>query len=284
MKPFVKRNKNDRADAEAMCEAAGRPGINFIPVKSAEQQAAAMVLSVRELLVKQHTQLVNAVRGHAAEFGVITAKGTGHVEPLLARIADDPAVPEPAGAMFAELGGRIAALSVRLTAIDRDLIRLHRSNPVSQLLAEIPGVGPISALSFALTVGVSQFKSGFGVISPPGSAWTPKQKSTTGKRRLWAGSRARATNGWASCWCSAQPPWSALSNQAAGMPAPGCWPCCSAVRASSRRSPWPTRWPVSCGPCSGIRVTLYGSLWDVAGAQSTVGIPSTGGKSKELAV
>ena len=71
VKPFVKRNKNDRADAEAMCEAAVRPGINFVPVKSAEQQAAAMVLSVRELLVKQHTQLVNAVRGHAAEFGVI---------------------------------------------------------------------------------------------------------------------------------------------------------------------------------------------------------------------
>ena len=95
-----------------MCEAAGRPGINFIPVKSAEQQGGGKwSCPVRELLVKQHTQLVNAVRGHAAEFGVITAKGTGHVEPLLARIADDPAVPEPAGAMFAELGGRIAALT-----------------------------------------------------------------------------------------------------------------------------------------------------------------------------
>ena len=187
VKPFVKRNKNDRADAEAMCEAAGRPGINFVPVKSAEQQAAAMVLSVRELLVKQHTQLVNAVRGHAAEFGVIAAKGTGHVEPLLARIADDPAVPEPAGAMFAELGGRIAELSVRLTAIDRDLARLHRSSPVSQLLAEIPGVGPISALSFALTVDVSQFRSGRHL-----AAWlglTPKQKSTAGKPRLGGISR-----------------------------------------------------------------------------------------------
>ena len=110
VKPFVKRNKNDRADAAAMCEAAARPGINFVPVKSAEQQAAAMVLSVRELLVKQHTQLVNAVRGHAAEFGVIAAKGAGHVEPLLARIADDPAVPEPARAMFAELAVRLTAL------------------------------------------------------------------------------------------------------------------------------------------------------------------------------
>ena len=187
VKPFVKRNKNDRADAEAMCEAAARPGINFVPVKSAEQQAAAMVLSVRELLVKQHTQLVNAVRGHAAEFGVIAAKGTGHVEPLLARIADDPAVPEPARAMFAELGGRIAELSVRLTALDRDLARLHRSNPVSQLLAEIPGVGPISALSFALTVDVSQFRSGRHL-----AAWlglTPKQKSTAGKPRLGGISR-----------------------------------------------------------------------------------------------
>ncbi len=118
---------------------------------------------------------------------MIAAKGTGHVEPLLARIADDPAVPEPAGAMFAELGGRIAELSVRLTALDRDLARLHRSSPVSQLLAEIPGVGPITALSFALTVDVSQFRSGRHL-----AAWlglTPKQKSTAGKPRLGGISR-----------------------------------------------------------------------------------------------
>lgn len=187
VKPFVKRNKNDRADAEAICEAAMRPGTRSVPVKSAEQQAAAMALSVRELLVKQRTQLVNAMRGHAAEFGVIAAKGTQNVQPLLARIADDPAVPEPARAMFAELSERITELSVRLTAIERDLITLHKANPVSQLLAQIPGIGPISALSFALTVDASQFKSGRHL-----AAWlglTPKQKSTGGKQRLGGISR-----------------------------------------------------------------------------------------------
>src|SRR6202035_1015131 len=92
VKPCVKRAKNDRIDAEAISEAALRPNMRFVPVKSAEDQAAAMILTVRELLVKQHTQLVNALRGHATEFGVIAAKGTGHVAALLARIAADPAV------------------------------------------------------------------------------------------------------------------------------------------------------------------------------------------------
>jgi transposase len=187
VKPFVKRNKNDRADAAAICEAAARPGMNFVPVKSAEQQAAAMMLSVRELLVKQQTQLVNAVRGHAAEFGVIAAKGPKNVEPLLERIAEDPAIPEPARAMFAELGGRIAELVVRLRALDGELIRQHKSNPVSRLLSEIPGVGPISALSFALTVDAAQFKSGRHL-----AAWlglTPKQRSTAGRQRLGGISR-----------------------------------------------------------------------------------------------
>jgi transposase len=187
VKPFVKRGKNDDKDAEAMSEAALRPSMNFVPVKSAEDQAAAMILSVRELLVKQHTQLVNALRGHATEFGLIAAKGTGHVETLLERIAADPAVPEPAQEMFAELGERIGELTTRLTALDRKLAKLHKTNPVSQLLAEVPGIGPIGALSLAMTVDASQFKSGRHF-----AAWlglTPKQHSTAGKPRLGGISR-----------------------------------------------------------------------------------------------
>jgi transposase len=187
VKPFVKRGKNDDKDAEAMCEAALRPSMSFVPVKSAEDQAAAMILSVRELLMKQHTQLVNALRGHAAEFGLIAAKGTGHVAALLERIAADPAVPEPAREMFTELGERIAELATRLTALDRKLARLHKCNPVSQLLAEVPGIGPIGALSLAMTVDASQFKSGRHF-----AAWlglTPKQHSTAGKPRLGGISR-----------------------------------------------------------------------------------------------
>jgi transposase len=187
VKPFVKRGKNDRIDAEAISEAALRPNMRFVPVKSAEVQAEAMILSVRELLVKQHTQLVNALRGHASEFGVIAAKGTGHVEGLLERIAADPAVPAPAQAMFVELGERIAELRTRLAELDRKLAGLHKANPLSQQLAAVPGIGPIGALTLALTVDASQFKSGRHF-----AAWlglTPKQNSTGGKPRLGGISR-----------------------------------------------------------------------------------------------
>jgi len=182
VKPFVKRSKNDRIDAEAIAEAAQRPSMCFVPVKSAEAQAETMILSVRELLVKQQTQLVNAVRGHAAEFGVIAAKGTGHVEALLERIAADPAVPAAARAMFAELGAALADVSARIAELDRKLARLHKANPVSQQLAEVPGIGPVSALTLALTVNARQFQSGRHF-----AAWlglTPKQNSTGGKHRL----------------------------------------------------------------------------------------------------
>jgi transposase len=187
VKPFVKRGKNDCADAAAISEAARRPEMKFVPVKSAAAQAAAMILSVRELLVKQHTQLVNALRGHAAEFGVTAAKGTGHVAALLERIAGDPAVPEPAQAMFVELGERIGELATRLAALERNLAKLHKTNPVSRLLAEVPGIGPIGALTLAMTVDASQFKSGRHF-----AAWlglTPKQNSTAGKPRLGGISR-----------------------------------------------------------------------------------------------
>jgi transposase len=182
VKLFVKRRKNDRIDAEAIVEAASRPSMRFVPVKSVEAQAEAMVLSVRELLVKQQTQLTNALRGHAAEFGVIAAKGTGHVEPLLERVAADPSVPAPAQAMMAELGAAIAQVSVRVAELDRKLARQHKTNPVSQRLAEVPGVGPINALTLALTVDARQFQSGRHF-----AAWlglTPKQNSTAGKPRL----------------------------------------------------------------------------------------------------
>ena len=88
VKPFVKRGKNDRNDAEAICEAAARPSMRFVPVKSADAQAQAMDLKVRELLVRQRTQLVNALRGHAAEFGVIAAKGIANAASLLAKITE----------------------------------------------------------------------------------------------------------------------------------------------------------------------------------------------------
>lgn len=182
VKPFVKRSKNDSIDAEAIAEAAQRPSMRFVPVKSAETQAEAMILSVRELLVKQQTQLVNALRGHAAEFGVIAAKGSRHIDALLERVAAEPGVPAAAQAMLVELGAAVADVSARIAELDRKLAQSHKANPTSQQLAEVPGIGPVSALTLALTVDARQFRSGRHF-----AAWlglTPRQNSTGGKHRL----------------------------------------------------------------------------------------------------
>jgi transposase len=184
VKPFVKRGKNDRIDAEAISEAAARPTMRFVPVKSAERQAQASVLSVRELFVKQRTQLINALRGQAAEFGIIAAKGAGHAAALLARIAGDAALPTVIKEMLALLGQEIARLDQTIAALDSKLAALHRASAMSRLLGEIPGFGRITALTATLTVDPGQFKSGRHL-----AAWiglTPKERSTGGKRRLGA--------------------------------------------------------------------------------------------------
>jgi transposase len=188
VKPFVKRGKNDRNDAEAINEAASRPTMRFVPVKSAVQQAGAMILKTRELLVRQRTQLINAVRGHAGEFGVVAAKGTARVEPLLERVAGDETLPGPARDMIALLGEQIKDLDIRITALETRMKQAHKANPISQLLEGIPGVGPISALSFALTVNAGQFRSARHF-----AAWlglTPKEHSTGGKQHMGGISRA----------------------------------------------------------------------------------------------
>lgn len=182
VKPFVKRGKNDRVDAEAISEAAARPTMRFVPVKSADRQADAMVLSTRELLVKQRTQAINALRGHAAEFGVVAAKGTSQVAGLLAAAAAEETVPATAREMLAFLGAQIAQVDAAIAQLDDRLAALHKATPMSRMLAEVPGVGPITALSLALTVDASQFKSGRHF-----AAWlgvVPKQHSTGGKTRL----------------------------------------------------------------------------------------------------
>jgi transposase len=188
VKPYVKRGKNDRVDAAAICEAAGRPGMHFVPVKTAAQQADAMVLKLRDTLVGQRTQMINALRGHAAEFGVIAGKGTGKVTALLTAIAADPSIPSVAKEMLALLGEQIEHLDGKIAALEVELTAMHKANPVSRLLATAPGIGPISALSFALTVDPAAFASGRHL-----AAWlglTPKQYSTGGKPRLGGISRA----------------------------------------------------------------------------------------------
>ena len=188
VKPFVKRAKNDRNDAEAICEAGGRPGMRFVPVKTASQQAQGMVLKVRETLVNQRTQLVNALRGHTAEFGVIAAKGISQITPLLEAIEAATTIPSEAKDMLALLGQEIEHLDTRLNELEAKLSAAHKANAVSQRLATIPGVGRIIALTFATEVDPTAFQSGRHL-----AAWiglTPKEHSTGGKQRMGGISRA----------------------------------------------------------------------------------------------
>jgi transposase len=181
VKPFVKRGKNDRIDAQAICEAAGRPDMTFVPVKSAAAQADATVPRVRELLVRQRTQAVNAVRGHAAEFGLVAARGIDKIDALLARVAEAD-IPTPAREMITLLGEQIAQLDAQLAMLEAKLRQMHKNHPLSQLLAGVPGVGPIGAITLVLNVDAARFTSGRHF-----AAWlglTPKQHSTGGRPRL----------------------------------------------------------------------------------------------------
>jgi transposase len=182
VKPYVKRGKNDAIDAAAICEAMSRPQMRFVPVKSAEDQAALMLLKVRDLVVKQRTMVINAIRGHAAEFGIVGAKGPQKIADLLKRIGEDATLPALAREMVASLAGQLAALEVRLKGLEAKLMARHKAEPRSRLLATIPGIGPIGALSFALKVPEARaFRSGRHF-----AAWlgiTPREHSTAGRHR-----------------------------------------------------------------------------------------------------
>lgn len=183
VKPYVKRGKSDALDAAAICEAMSRPGMRFVAVKSAEGQAALMVLKTRDLLVKQRTMLINAMRGHAAEFGLIADKGPVKVAELLQQAhAAESGMPAPALAMLDLLAGQLDALNVRLKRLEAELMAVHRHNPVSRRLATQPGIGPIAAVSFALKIpDPSGFRSARHF-----AAWlgiTPKEHATGGRHR-----------------------------------------------------------------------------------------------------
>jgi transposase len=188
VKPYVKRGKNDRNDAEAICEAAGRPGMHFVPVKSVTQQAQSMVLKVRETLIGQRTALGNTIRGHAAEFGIVTGKGIGTIAPLLSAIEQEVAIPPEAKEMFTLLGRQIEEIGTRIKEIDVKLGAAHKASEVSTRLATIRGVGPVTALTLATEIDPAAFDSGRHL-----AAWvglTPKEHSTGGKQRMGGISRA----------------------------------------------------------------------------------------------
>ena len=184
VKAYVKRNKHDVADAEAICEAVRRPSMRFVPIKTAEQQSALMMHRARDLLVRQRTMLVNALRGHLAEFGLIEAQGLHKVAKLIAIVTDenDGRVPYIARQVLQVMINHIEDIQVRIVGLEKQLLAWHKSNPVSQRLATIPGIGPIIATAIAATVAdPNTFRSGREF------AWlglVPRQNSTGGKARL----------------------------------------------------------------------------------------------------
>jgi len=182
VKPYVKRGKTDAADAEAICEAVTRPTMRFVPVKTAEQQAVLMLHRTRDLLVRQRTALVNALRGHLAEFGIVAPQGMSRVADLLAVLLgeDEATLPPLARQALRSLAAELEALGKRVEEIELAIIAWHKENETSRRLAAVPGIGPITASAIVATVGdVSNFASARHF-----AAWiglVPKQNSTGGK-------------------------------------------------------------------------------------------------------
>jgi len=189
VKPYVKRGKNDTADAEALCEAMSRPTMRFATRTANEQQAALMLVGLRDRLIRNRTQLSNAIRGYAAEFGFAAAKGMAHLDPLFDRIQADESLPDLAREMFAAQAEEYAQLQAQIASIDAKLMAWHKADECGRRLAKVPGIGPIGAtLLMMKTPAPETFRSGRQF-----AAWiglTPKDHSTAGKVRLGVITRA----------------------------------------------------------------------------------------------
>jgi transposase len=182
VKAYLKRGKNDAADAEAICEAVTRPTMRFVAIKTKEQQAVLVMHRARDLLVRQRTQLVNSLRGLLGEFGIAEPQGIRHVRRLRAHL-DDDTVPEVGRDVLKLLVEQLDQLDQRVTAVEARIRSWHRANEVSRRLAQIPGIGPLIATAIVGTVAdASAFRSGREF-----AAWlglVPRQNSTGGKQRL----------------------------------------------------------------------------------------------------
>lgn len=189
VKPFVKRQKNDAADAEAICEAAQRPSMRFVTIKGEEQQASGIVFRARDVLVRQRTQCINALRGHLTEYGWVVPKGSTHVPKLIDQIEDPNChLPHSARVILKVLITTLKSLEENIAVLDVEIARRAKEDAVARRLMTIPGVGPITATAIvALAPPVETFRTGRDF-----AAWlglTPVQKSTGGKQRLGATSK-----------------------------------------------------------------------------------------------
>ena len=185
VKPYLRRQKNDAADAAAICEAVTRPSMRFVPAKSEDQQGILMQHRARDLLISQRTALINALRGHFAELGVVVAQGARNVRQLLARIDDksDAALPAPARLALKPLATMLVDIEAEIAKLDKIILSTHRRDLVSTRLATIPGIGPVVASCLSASVpNAGVFRCGREF-----AAWiglVPRQHSTGGKPRL----------------------------------------------------------------------------------------------------
>lgn len=189
VKPFVKRQKSDAADAQAICEAAQRPTMRFVAVKSEAAQAKALVFRTRDLLVRQRTQTINALRGHLTEYGLVVSKGPGHVSELVNYIQDPRSeLPQEARSILDVLIACLKALDERIALLDREITKRASEDAAARKLMSIPGIGPITATAIsALAPPTGTFRRGRDF-----AAWvglTPLQRSTGGKQKLGATSK-----------------------------------------------------------------------------------------------
>lgn len=185
VKPYVKRQKNDAADAEAICEAVTRANMRFVATKTPEQQSCLTLHRTRHLFIRQQTAVINVIRAHLTEFGIVAPIGRKGVEELLDVVADpsDKRVPEVARTCLAALGAQLRRLKEQILEFDRTIMAWHRSNEASRRLDAIPGVGPVLATALVASIADPKaFRSGRNF-----SAWiglVPKQHSSGGKDRL----------------------------------------------------------------------------------------------------
>jgi transposase len=189
VQPFVKRQKNDAADAEAICEAAQRPTMRFTSVKSEAAQAAGVVFRTRDVLVRQRTQIINALRGHLTEFGLVVAQGPAHVAKLIQAVQDpESSLPEAARPVLCVLIDILSLLDQRIKLLDVAIARRAKEDDMARRLMTIPGVGPVISTAFAALMPPAEtFKRGRDF-----AAWlglTPLQHSTGGKQKLGATSK-----------------------------------------------------------------------------------------------
>lgn len=183
IKPYLRRQKNDAADAAAICEAVTRPSMRFVPVKNRDQQATLMLHSARELLISQRTALINALRGHFAELGIVAPQGARNVRQLIAILDDEQHSPQAVRVALAPLAAALTVMEAQIAKLDTAILAAHRSNDVSTRLATVPGIGPVIATCLSASVSDAKLFGGGREFA----AWlglVPRQRSTGGKPRL----------------------------------------------------------------------------------------------------